>query len=98
MDLALVRPENDLVLQRIQNLKRCVQAWLHNAPRYAVQNGPQLPLFLQGKPLERKPWLAFWLASGWLLAGFWLGLAPGSGWLLAAGWVWLASGWLLAGF
>ena len=107
--LALVRPGNDLVLRRIRNLKRCVEACGCKimTPRYAVwQNAPQLPLFLQGEPPQRKPWLVFfadfWLAGfgfqkkGWLLAGFWLVF-----WLafwLAPGWFggWL-SGWLQAG-
>ena len=97
--LTLVRPGNDLVLQRIRYLKCCVQACgcIKTTPRYAVwarrapkQNpGWVLAGFLAG-------WLGWLLASvfgrlfGWL--GFWLGF-----WL-AFGWVWLAF-WLgLAGF
>ena len=58
--LALVRPAFDLVLRRIQSLKRCVQACGCKimTPTYAVwQTAQQLPLFLQGKRPQRKPWL-----------------------------------------
>ena len=71
--LALVRPGNDLVLRRIRNLKRCVQACGCKimTPRYAVwQNAQQLPFFLQGEPPQKETLAGFF---GWLLAGLaWL--------------------------
>ena len=100
--LALVRPAFDLVLRRIRSLKRCAQACGCKimTPRYAVwQNAQQLPLFLQGERPQRKPWLAFWLASGWLgLASGWLSgwFSLASGWL--SGWLGLAPGWLSGWF
>ena len=50
--LTLVRPGNDLVLRRIRNLKRCVQACGCNitTPRYAPQFGSRLH-FKRGQPL-----------------------------------------------
>ena len=77
-------------------------------PRYAVwQNAQQLPLFQQGEPPQKKPWLAFlvgfwlawlrfwlafWLAFWLVLVGFWLV------WLGSWLWFGLALAWLLAGF
>ena len=76
--LALVRPGNDLVLRRIRNLKRCVEACGCKimTPRYAQQFGSTSDVKLcQKKPLFPFFRLAFWLgASGWFgLASGWLG-------------------------
>ena len=54
--LTLVRPGNDLVLRRIRNLKRCVQACGCNitTPRYAPQFGSRLH-FKRCQALPKEP-------------------------------------------
>ena len=95
--LALVRPGNDLVLRRIRNLKRCVQACGCNITTLDMRFGKMLRSCLCLSPLKGNLGWVF----GWLLAGFWLGwLLAGFGWLLAHFWLafWLASGWLSGWF
>ena len=93
--LALVRPAFDLVLRRIQSLKRCVQACGCKimTPRYAVLQNARKTDALKQSPA--------WLLAGlaWLLAGFLAGLVWLPGWFgLAPGWFGLAPGWLSGWF
>ena len=62
--LALVRPGNDLVLRRIRNLKRCVQACGCNktTPRYAPQFASRLH-FKQGQALQKETHFAFFFGT-----------------------------------
>ena len=70
--LALVRPGNDLVLRRIRNLKRCVQACGCNitTPREAPQFGSRLH-FKRGQALPNEtPFPCFLGPLFWTLVFF----------------------------
>ena len=62
----LIRPGNDLVLRRIRNLKRCVQACGCNitTPRYAPQFGSRL-YSSEVKLCQRKPLFPFFRDFFW---------------------------------